>query len=136
MTKQKAVTAIISIIIIFGQFAAPSSVLPDSYQILIENSDVEIRLPEEQVICPSVSLRAEIVSLDRGCRFADKNVCPGPSRGLGTEGKWNLKAEEMILCGHAWWGERRAASMKMGHPDRETKHSEGPTPSVTLINAK
>lgn len=42
----------------------PSSVLPDSYQILIESSDVEIRLPEEQVICPSVSLRAEIVSLD------------------------------------------------------------------------
>lgn len=37
--------------------------LPDSYQILMDNNDIEIRLPEEQVICPSTSLRVEIVSL-------------------------------------------------------------------------
>lgn len=44
----------------------------------MDSSDVEIRLPEEQALCPSASLRVEIVSLDLAADLQMRMIARDP----------------------------------------------------------
>lgn len=65
MTKWKAVIVLLAVAAeLLSEFVASSSVWLDSYQILMDSSEIDLRSSEKQVIWPSTSLRLENVSLD------------------------------------------------------------------------
>ena len=65
MIKWKAVIVLLAVAAeLLSEFVASSSVWLDSYQILMDSSEIDFRSSEKQVIWPSTFLRLENVSLD------------------------------------------------------------------------